>query len=367
MIRPLFATIMKIHGLFSPFFRERGFLSLLSAMLALPACTGSEARQTADPVVVAYVTSWSDVMPDPARVTHVNYAFGHVSDSFDGLRIDNEARLRSIVALKDASPDIKVLLSVGGWGSGRFSEMAASDKYRAAFAAECARVVDEIGLDGIDIDWEYPTSSAADISSSPEDTDNFTLLMKEIRSAIGPGKLLTAATVCSAQYIDFPSILPFVDFINIMSYDMGWAPFHNAPLRHADPEGNISPIVAGWTVDKAVSAHLEAGIPKEKLVMGMPLYGRAAPNSPYSGFSDYRDIRGPVEGHTEIWDEIARVPYYADETGRLVLGFDNIRSISEKCDYILENGLRGGMYWDYAGDNDAGDLTRTIASKILGR
>ena len=346
--------------------RMRTFAIPAACVLALAACTQA-APVVSEPVVVAYVTSWSDVRPDPARITHINYAFGHVTDSFDGVRIDHEQRLRDIVALKEEAPGLAVLLSVGGWGSGRFSEMAASPELRAAFAADCARAAEAFGLDGIDIDWEYPSSSAAGISSTPDDIGNFTLLMQDLRQALGPDKLLTTATVCSAQYIDFPAILPYVDFINIMSYDMGRAPKHNAPLYDADAAGNRSPVVAEWTVDKAVSAHLQAGVPREKLVMGMPLYGRAAAGSPYDGFSDYRNITGPAEGHAEVWDDIARVPYYADESGVLVLGFDDVRSIGEKCDYILEKGLRGGMYWDYSGDNEAGDLTRTIAAKLLGR
>lgn len=139
-------------------------------------------------VVVAYVTSWSHVIPDPKYMTHINYAFGHVDETFDGVGIANEGRLRQMVELKKQKPDLNVLLSIGGWGSGRFSEMAANEKYRKAFAKDCRRVVKEYGLDGIDIDWEYPTSNAAGISSSPDDTKNFTLLMRDIRKAIGPKK-----------------------------------------------------------------------------------------------------------------------------------------------------------------------------------
>jgi len=156
-------------------------------------------------VVVAYVTSWSEVMPDPQYMTHINYAFGHVNESFNGVKIDNEERLRQIVDLRKQKPELKVLLSIGGWGSGRFSEMAANDEYRRAFAADCDRVVKEFALDGIDIDWEYPTSSMANISSSPDDTENFTLLMQDIRAAIGNEKELTLATVASARCL--PSIL----------------------------------------------------------------------------------------------------------------------------------------------------------------
>ena len=79
--------------------------------------------------------------------------FGHVTDNFKGIRIDNEPRLQMVWGcVKETS--LKVLLSVGGWGSSRFSEMAQTDSTRMAFAADCKRVIDQFDLDGIDIDWE---------------------------------------------------------------------------------------------------------------------------------------------------------------------------------------------------------------------
>ena len=119
---------------------------------------------------------------------------------------------------------------------------------------------ERVWLDGIDIDWEYPTSNAAGISSSPDDTKNFTLLMRDIRKAIGPKKLLTLATVASGEYIDFQAILPYIDFVNIMSYDMGNAPKHHSALYSSDNSGRM-------TGDKAVKAHLAAGVPADKLVI----------------------------------------------------------------------------------------------------
>ena len=89
--------------------------------------------------VVAYVTSWSDEMPNPYYMTNLNYAFGHVNDTFNGVRIDNPSRLHKIAGLKDLNPYLQVQLSIGGWGSGRFSEMAADAALRAAFVAECRR------------------------------------------------------------------------------------------------------------------------------------------------------------------------------------------------------------------------------------
>lgn len=307
-------------------------------------------------VVVAYVTSWSKVIPQAEDMTHLNYAFGHVNDSFDGVRIDNPERLRKLVSLKKDKPSLKVMLSVGGWGSGRFSEMAASKKTRRAFAKDCRRVVEEFGLDGIDIDWEYPGSSAAGISSSPDDTGNFTLLMRDLRKALGKGKLLTLASACSADYIDFRSVVDYLDFVNVMSYDMGFGKRLNAPLYHSANAGE-------WNTDMAVKAHLDAGVPASKLVVGMPFYGRGVKS--YKRGNDFVNTYPVPSEYVECWDDDAKVPYLTDRDGNFVFGFDNVRSIKFKCRYVRDNGLRGAMYWDYAGDGPSHQLSRTVADMIL--
>ena len=337
--------------------KKNHFLSVIVLAASLLSSCGNTSKpvnNSPEKVVLAYVTSWSDVMPNPALVTHINYAFGHVNDTFNGVRINNEERLKQIVALKTQHPELKVLLSIGGWGSGRFSEMAADEGNRLSFAKDCQRVVKEFGLDGIDIDWEYPTSSAANISSSPDDTDNYTLLMRDIRQAIGKDKLLTLASVASAQYVNFRAILNDIDFVNIMSYDMANAPKHHSALYRAS--------ITGWlTCDEAVKAHIDSGVPAERLVLGMPFYGRGGK---VLSNRDFRDIDFNGE-YIEQWNDTAKVPYLINKEGIMVLGFDNPRSLSIKCDYILEKGLLGGMYWEYSGDNDNADLARTVYEGIM--
>lgn len=304
-------------------------------------------------VVVAYVTSWSDEIPDPFVMTHINYAFAHVNNTFDGIRIDNPERLKRIVALKAKNPELKVMLSVGGWGSGRFSEMASDCDRRLSFASDCMRAVDMFGLDGIDIDWEYPGSDMAGISASPEDRENFSLLMRDLRSALGPEKLLTLASSAYAEYIDFHSCIQYLDFVNVMTYDMADAPKHHSPLYGSENTKGSS--------DGAVKAHVEAGVPMSRLVLGVPFYGRGGE---VMKSRDYKDIK--EEGDfVEMWDEIAKAPYLADKDGNLVLGFDNPESLTLKCGYIKDNGLRGGMYWDYSGDNESGDLQKVLAKELL--
>ncbi len=331
-----------------------------AAGLSLAACTPFRA-EVASPdagqkVVVAYVTSWSDVVPDPTLMTHINYAFGHVTDGFDSVRVDNPDRLRTIVSLKKANPELKVLLSIGGWGSGRFSEMADSDSLRASFARDCARIVDEFGLDGIDIDWEYPGSDAARISSSERDRDNFTLLMRDIRESIGPDKCLTLATANNARYYDFKAFLPHVDFVNVMAYDMGNAPHHHAALYS-------SPNAADCTSDQAVRYHIEAGVPPSKLVMGMPFYGRGGEKMRGGSFGK---LTVP-DSCTVIYDSVAQVPMIVDASGEMLVGFDNEQSILAKCDYVISNDLRGAMYWEYADDDAKSTLASAVAANVMGK
>ncbi len=305
-------------------------------------------------VVVAYVTSWTDIMPDPTFITHINYAFGHVNDSFNGVHIDNEERLKQIVALKENNPQLQVILSIGGWGSGRFSEMAASESNRNLFAVDCQRVVNEFGLDGVDIDWEYPTSTAGKISASPEDTDNFTTLIIDIRQAIGNDKLLTFASVATAQYVDFNAIEPYVDFVNIMAYDMAMPPNHHSPLYRSELAGHV-------TTEESVNLHLQAGVPANKLVMGMPFYGKG--DRKVIGSMDFKDLENQTTYEVK-WDAIAKVPYLINDEGEFVCTFENQESIAIKCHFINERGLLGGMYWEYSGDNEAGTLRQTVYNEL---
>ena len=324
-------------------------LQLVLSSLFLMLVVGNLTVLANEYVVVAYVTSHSKTNPDPTVMTHINYAFGHVNKSFNGVTVENEPRLRQLVDLKKQNPRLKVLLSVGGWGSGRFSEMAATDSTRLAFAKDCQRIVEQFRLDGIDIDWEYPTQSSAGISSSPEDTRNFTLLMRDLRNELGESKLLTCATIASGEFIDFPSCISYLDMVNVMSYDMGNPPYHHTALYPSE-------ITKWMTTSEAIEAHLKAGVPHEKLVMGMPLYGR--------GVKGYYLQVDSLEGATKLWHEQSMVPYFVDKDGNLEMSCDNERSLGIKCQYIIDHQLLGGMYWEY-GDERQEKLRNTICDVLL--
>ena len=307
-------------------------------------------------IIVGYATYWDKVLPNPEYLTHICYAFAHIKDDFETLDVKTPSRLTSIVGLKKDKPALKVLLSIGGWGAGNFSEMAASEAHRKKFAQNCLSAVTQYGLDGIDLDWEYPTSSDAGISSSPDDTKNFTLLVKELRTVLGKDRLLTMASSSSAKYVDFKDVTPYFNFVNIMTYDMGKPPYHNAGLYKSAKTKR--------SCDESVAAHYSAGVPYNKIVLGIPFYGHGNGGEFTTDCVDFNEIK--YDGFTRLWDDNAKVPYLVNSTGTMVLSYDDEISVGLKAEYVKEKGLRGAMYWNIEADDSNWTLSKAIAGPLLG-
>lgn len=305
-------------------------------------------------VIVGYAVYWDERMPDPTLVTHINYAFAHIKDDFESLDIKESTRLKKIVKLKSKNPDLKVVLSVGGWGAGNFSEMAADEIHRRKFCDNCLKAVKTYGLDGIDIDWEYPGSSDAGISSSINDIKNFTLLMRDLRYTLGAEKLVTIATSANAKYYHLKDIEPYLNFINIMTYDMGRPPYHHSALYPSS--------MTRRSCEESVEKHYTGGIPYRKLVLGIPFYGKPAEGESI----DYIDLAARFHSvYTELWDDEAQAPYFADENGNMVICFDNETSIGLKAEYIKSKGLLGAMYWNIEADDKNWTLSKALATPLL--
>ena len=309
-------------------------------------------------IIVGYAYADSGPLPDPSLLTHINFSFAKINDDFETIyiRSSKQKRLKQIVGLKEQKPSLKVMLSVGGWGAGNFSEMAADETHRKNFCQSCLNAVNEYGLDGIDLDWEYPTSSSAGISSSPNDTRNFTLLLKDLREVLGPEKLITMASEASAHYVDWSSALEYLDFVNVMSYDMGRPPTHNAALY---PSSKTK-----MSCDEAVAKHFAKGVPYDKMTLGMAFFGRVDRNILQGDELDYNEIIR-LTGYNRNWDDQAKVPYLTDASGTMVLSYDDETSIGLKADYVKEKGLLGAMYWDIEADDAEWTLGKAVASRLL--
>ncbi|MBO7069317.1 MAG: glycoside hydrolase family 18 protein [Bacteroidaceae bacterium] len=303
--------------------------------------------------IVAYVTSWSHVIPDPFVMTHINYAFGGVGRDSISVYADNIKRMQRIVELKKKNPKLKVLLSVGGWRRGNFTPMAMDEAKRKAFARSCRDFCKKYGLDGIDVDWEFPGNNSSKEDSPPDEKKNYTLLLRDLREALGNKLLLTMASSSTPSYYDYANCIQYLDFVNVMTYDMSTAPNHHSALYRGGKVGN------GWKVQTdAIEMHINAGIPVSKLVMGLAFYGNSGNGSQIS----LQAIKNGIASGKwkDNWDETAKVPYVTDAEGKFAYGYDNERSLTIKCQYIIQQKLAGAMYWEYANDDNEGTERRTV-------
>ncbi len=201
--------------------------------------------------VVGYVTGSVVVDQVPFdKLTHINYAF--LIPNADGTfaLMPNTWKLQKLAETAHQH-NVMVLISVGGWGwDAQFEELAADPQKRAVFVEQLVKFVDENGLDGADIDWEYPDPGPS--------SQNFLALMTELRAALPKGKLLTAAVIAFGDEtgLGVPAeTFALMDFVNIMTYD--------GELHGTMEQFNLG--LDYW---------LGRGLPKEKLVMGVPFYSR---------------------------------------------------------------------------------------------
>ncbi len=358
---------------------------LFISILLLFSCQKKERKKYN---VIAYVAGYRDFdfsTIDAKRITHINYAFANVIDGkvqFDTTNIDNTSLkttdLDILQKLKEQNPDLKLLVSVGGWTwSGNFSDAALTDESRKKFAESCVSFIKKYHLDGIDIDWEYPNQEGAGNIYRPEDKMNFTLLLKEVRNALNELEksenhkkhyLQTIATGSNKRYIDNTELgeaQKYLDFINIMTYDFynGW---HKTTGHHANFSSSTSPNKDMNSVVKAVDWHLKAGVPKEKLNVGIPFYGRKwegvedqnnglfQPATTVGTIDFYRNIAKNINqnGYTRYWDEKAQVPYLWNPTEKIFISYEDEQSIALKIAYIKNLGLAGAMFWEYSDDKD---------------
>lgn len=317
-------------------------------------------KATKDKKVIAYVTESFDEMPDPNLVTHIYYAFGKITDSYDSLIITNHPKFERVAALKQTNPELKIILSLQAIPRDGFSRMTASDSLRGKFITRTMEVVEKYNLDGIDLDWEFPATNAGmQQGGAPDDPLHYSWLARDFRKALGPQRQLSMYSSNSGKYNDFSLMLPYLDYVMMSGYNLG-----NPPAQH---QSTLYPSkkCGQWSISQSLQAHLNAGIPREKILLGIPFYARinAAPGKDnYVGWYAFDKM---LPGYKLKWDKKAKASYYADSKGNLFAAFDTPRSIKEKSDFIKDEGLAGAFYWHYSAETPEHPLAKAVAKYLL--
>ncbi|WP_109434510.1 glycosyl hydrolase family 18 protein [Aquimarina sp. AU119] len=297
---------------------------------------------------------------------------------------------------------VKVMASIGGWSMCKhFPEMAADPVKRARFIEDCKKLI-SMGFDGIDLDWEYPGPfPGMNFTGTNADYANFENLVQEIRNAIGPDKLITAAMAADYKKLEgfnWSNLANTMDYFNMMTYDFngGWSnkAGHNAPVYPYD--GAEAPEFNWQTLFNKMTS---MGVPSNKINFGIPFYGRgvvtegnAALNAPtvkrnvtiqpdgpvstaadytnwpqevYDGTPNYFFIKqktGGGSGWTRQWDDQAKVPYMTK--GNFFLSYDDEESIGIKAQYIKDNNLAGTIVWTVYGDLEMSGSVQSFGTKL---
>ncbi|MGE8211708.1 MAG: glycosyl hydrolase family 18 protein [Stenotrophomonas rhizophila] len=400
--------------------------------------------------VIGYFTQWGiygrnyrvkniDTSGSAAKLTHINYAFGNVrnnrcevgvtqaSDPNTGVGGDAFAdytkafgagesvsggadtwdqplrgNWNQLKQLKAKHPNVKVLISLGGWTWSRGFSSAAQPANRQAFVASCVDayikgnlpVTDGAGgvgaaagvFDGIDIDWEYPVACGLSCGT-PADNANYTALLAEFRrqlDAVRPGLLLTVAVGAGIDKIrvtDPAAYHPYLDFINVMTYDFhgAWDPQtnHHSALfdSPADPSTGDQKL---YNSNDAMEAFLSRGVPASKLNLGIGYYGRGWTGVASGNNGLYKSASGAAPGTYEAGIEDWKVlknltwPVYTDSVakatwisnGTTFWSVDTPAMVTEKMGYVKAQGLGGAFFWEFSGDDPQGTLTKAISDGL---
>lgn len=340
------------------------------------ACAQDAAR---DYRIIGYVAD-GPVLPkiSAEKLDVVNFAFAEVNPAHE-VFLPRESAARSLaglVALRETNPALKVVLSIGGWGAGNFSEAALTDASRARFADTALALVRKHDLDGLDIDWEYPAHPGPGISHRPEDKQNFTLLLQSIRAKLdalsqargGRRYLLTIAAADgeAARGLEIARISEVLDWINLMTYDF-YGSLTPTTGHHASLYRSRTAAPGSRTTEQAVDEFLKAGTPPRKLNVGLAFYGRVfgkvtdaqqglhQPFASEGGFVTWQEIaRDHLDkgGFVRLWDEQAQAAWLWNEKDRRLISYEDPQALRAKADFVRERGLGGVMYWEQRTDPD---------------
>ncbi|MBC7485301.1 MAG: glycoside hydrolase family 18 protein [Cytophagaceae bacterium] len=309
------------------------------------------------------------------QLTHIIYSFLFLKGNqivFD--KPEDSLTVASLVKLKKReNASLKIILSIGGWGSCETcSEVFSTEKGRNEFAQSVKAILVRTHTDGIDLDWEYPAIIGyPGHRFVPEDKHNFTLLVQTLRKTLGDQYEISFAAGGYTEYleksIEWNEVMPLVNRVNLMSYDLtnGYSVTtgHHTPL-YSTPKQLES-------TDHGVRYLDSIGVPLNKIVIGTAFYARifnqvdSMNNGLYQSCKfktsiDFKDFKDSLQDFAYYWDSIAKAPYAYNAAKKEFATFDNKESIAAKVTYVKEKQLGGIMFWQLAGDKPHAGLLETI-------
>jgi chitinase len=347
------------------------------ALLLLFANTGF--AQTNSMKVIGYFSGGTPEVDnvDAKKLTHIIFSFCHLKGN--NLTVDSKKdsiTISKLVALKKINPQLKVMLSLGGWGGcGPCSDVFASAKGREDFAESTLALNKLHRTDGIDLDWEYPTIEGYPKHTyRKEDRENFSDLVKVLRKKMGQGYEISFAAGGFKKYleesVDWQVVMPLVDRVNLMSYDLvnGYSTVtgHHTPL-YSDKKTPES-------TDFGVQYLISHGVPKNKIVIGGAFYARVWENVPNENhglyqpgkfkagidFKRYEKEFSKENGFEYFWDDNTKASYFYNKEKGLFATGDDKKSIGLKTKYTRDQGLQGIMFWELTSDTPKNGLLAEI-------
>jgi chitinase len=299
---------------------------------------------------------------------------------------DDQVNFPQLQNLRADYPQLFMLISVGGANhSTNFSAVCAAAATRATLAQSCVEFMTQNGFDGIDIDWEFPGAA---------DSENFSALLQELRSQLdvqgetdGRQYLLTIAAPAGPDNIanlQLGQIYPLLDWINLESYD-----FSTASSRKTNFNAPLFTEKGALSVSAAVNSYLAAGVPSNKIVVGVRFVGTGwqgvgptnnglyqtdagpapgtwdAPGAAPSGSFGYQDIEDNyLPSYTRTWDNEAQAPWLYNAGTGIMLSYEDPQSLAAKANYVLANQLGGMMIWGLSADDDEDTLLHALAAAV---
>ena len=344
---------------------------ILFTLILLTACSGPKNNSELPELnksfhIIGYVAGWKTINSKriPAeKLTHINYAFANVAEgvvtNIEGRSRQDSLNFVQLQSLKAINPELKILVSIGGWTHSKgFSDAVLTKESRKKLTDSGINFLLKYKLDGLDFDWEYPGYPGDNNPYRLEDKENFVAMLKSFREALdslgnvdGKHYLSTIASGGFRGYLevnDLAEAQKYLDFINIMAYDFYTAgdvtTGHHANLYPNGPKGS--------SVQTTVEEHIEFGVPVEKIVLGVPFYGRMwkGVNSKNNGLFQSGNYAMGLPFH-QIWDTKANAPYLFSIQDSTWITYEDSESLSLKMKFVKEKGLAGAMFWELSEDN----------------